>query len=62
MANSVDPNQTPENVDLDNTNWKEWQIVKTLIRLLRMANSVDTDQTAEMSNSLDPDQIAENGE
>ena len=48
MANSLDPDETAENGKQrrpDQTAKKEWQIVKTLIIPLRMANSVDTDQT-----------------
>ena len=48
MANIVDPDQTAENGKQRRpwSDW-EWQIVQTLLRLLRMANSVDPDQTAE---------------
>ena len=47
MANSV---------DLDNTAEKERQILYILIRMLRMANSLDPDQTAENGKNVDPDQ------
>ena len=46
MGTSEDANQTAENansVDLDNTAYKEWQVVYSFIQ--RRANSVDHDQT-----------------
>ena len=49
MANRVDPDQTAENdsADLDQNaeNSWEWQWNLTLIRLMRMANGVELDQT-----------------
>ena len=64
MENNVDPVQTAENdnaTDDQNaengkwcrpcSDWK-WQTVKTHFRLLRMANSVDPDQTAEVGQTV----------
>ena len=50
MANSV---------DLDDADKKEWQIVYTLIILLRMENSVDLIRLLRIAIIVD-DQIAEN--
>ena len=48
MANSEDPDKTAERGKYcrPGSDCWEWQLVKTLIRLLRMATSIDTDQTA----------------
>ena len=60
MANSVD--QTAENGKYCRP-WSDcswiWQWTLTLLRLMQMANSVDSDQTAE-NDSVDLDQTAEN--
>ena len=57
MTNSIDPDQTAENgnsVDLDNTTKKLWQIVSSLIRLIRIAKSVHPDQTGENGKQSSP--------
>ena len=55
MANSVDSDETAENDQGLHylPNW-EGQLVWTLIRLLRMAISVDPDQAAENVNQCRP--------
>ena len=47
MANSVDPDQNATNGKYCRpwSNCWEWQTVLTLMRLLKIINSVDTDQT-----------------
>ena len=66
MANNVDSDQTAENGKQCRP-WKysleKSQTMKTLLKLLRMANSIDLDNTTWkiMANSVDPDQNAENG-
>ena len=70
MANSVNPDQTAENFKKFR-HWsdsREWQTVETLIRLMKMTNSVDPDQTVPenwtltlirlLVKSVDPDQTA----
>ena len=59
MNNSVNSDQTASEHDKKCRPWSdcwEWQTVQTLIRLLRIANSVDPDQTAVENDSVDPDQ------
>ena len=60
MATSVDPDQTAEN-DNQCRRWSDcWerQLVLALIKLLRMASSVECER---MANRVDTDQIAETG-
>ena len=50
MANSVDRDNTAQKAwekEYTMISCWEWQIVQTLVRLQRMSNGVDTDQTAE---------------
>ena len=65
MTNTVVPDQTAENGE-QCRHWSDcwkFQTVKIQIRLLRMTNSVDPDQTVPENDSVDQDldQIAENG-